>query len=92
MPMKTCEVCGKEFKAARKERRFCSNKCKGVGSRKAEKPSKEILESKLNTMSLSAIGREYGVSFGVVRIWAKSYGLKWATRDKDQDKPSSSDS
>ena len=44
-------------------------------SRKAERPSKESLESMLLNTSYCAIGRKFGVSDNAIRKWAKSYGI-----------------
>jgi len=46
-----------------------------MSGRKVERPNKEKLKKKIKTMSMCAIGREYGVSDNAVRKWAKIYKI-----------------
>jgi hypothetical protein len=68
-----CKVCKKTLQA--KEKLYCSNKCRGIGTRKVERPSSEELAKDIESMSWLAIGRKYGVSDNAVRKWARSFEL-----------------
>lgn len=68
-----CKICDKTLQ--RKEKTYCSNKCRGLDKRKVERPTKSDLETDIKELSWLAIGRKYGVSDNAVRKWAKSYGL-----------------
>lgn len=75
-----CDHCGDKFVSGRKKSRFCSRVCFSMMERKVSRPDKDELERKLLTMSLEALGRDYGVTGNSVRKWAKSYGLVTPTR------------
>lgn len=66
-----CERCGEVSYG----HRFCTQKCSQLASRRVERPSKELLESDLESMSMLAIGRKYIVSDNAVRKWIKYYGI-----------------
>lgn len=65
-----CLKCGKV--AARK---FCSQNCAKLASRKVNRPSREELDLLVSQLSFTALGRKYGVSDNAVRKWAKQYKL-----------------
>ena len=62
-----CLVCGKEHY----NKKYCSQECAWVASRKCEHPSKEILLKLLETFNMCEVGRMYGVSDNAVRKWLK---------------------
>lgn len=81
LPVKTCPVCGKDFKARRsngngKEQICCSLRCAGKRSRKVDRPSKSELKGLYDRMTQRAIAKTYGVSDVCVSKWARAYGLK----------------
>lgn len=45
--------------------------CLGKTRRKAERPSKEVLQASVDTIGYSATGRQYGVSDNAIRKWLK---------------------
>lgn len=55
--------------------------CKGVHSRKAERPERDILKKLIRTESFKAIGRKYGVEDNTIRKWCRSMNLP--SRKKD---------
>lgn len=55
---------------------FCSQKCRGLHSRKVTRPSKEQLELDISSMSMVQVGKKYGVSDNAVRKWIKYYCIK----------------
>lgn len=57
------------------QKKFCSIKCASKGSRKVERPSREVLQEEIKNNSWLALGRKYGVSDNAVRKWAKKYNL-----------------
>jgi hypothetical protein len=77
-----CLHCGGEFMPKYHSHRYCSQRC-GVHSkgsrepkpdtRKVPRPSYEQLLSDLQSVSLVAVGRKYGVSDNAVRKWLRSY-------------------
>lgn len=69
---KFCEDCGTLLKDKRSSK---CRKCRGISSRKVERPSKDELSEEIKVKSFSCIGRKYGVSDNAVRKWAKSYGI-----------------
>ena len=70
-PTGSCPNCGDDLFGTK----YCSIECRGKFSRKVERPSKQELEEKIETMNWTAIGREYGVSDNAVRKWAKKFDL-----------------
>ena len=61
---------------------FCNQKCRGLGQRKANRPTKKHLVALLlDIANYSAIGRMYGVSDNAVRKWCIAYGLPTKTAD-----------
>ena len=68
-----CKVC--QHTLQRKEKMYCSNKCRAFDNRKAERPSKQELKVLIENNSWLALGKMFGVSDNAVRKWAKSYDL-----------------
>lgn len=56
------------------ERKYCSDDCRELVSRKVARPTKSELEKMLVNSSYCEIGRKFGVSDNAVRKWAKKYG------------------
>ncbi|PIS11793.1 MAG: hypothetical protein COT73_02000 [Bdellovibrio sp. CG10_big_fil_rev_8_21_14_0_10_47_8] len=69
-----CPECKKEFRG-QKRRKYCSTECSRKAHRKVERPSKEVLQKEIETTSILATGRKYGVSDNTVRKWARAYGI-----------------
>lgn len=77
-----CLHCGKEFMPKYERHRYCSQIC-GTHSnpprtprperRKVPRPSYEQLMADVETMSIVAVGRKYGVSDNAVRKWIRWY-------------------
>lgn len=70
---KYCENCGSSLQD--KQKRFCSVTCKGVITRKIQRPSKLELEELLKDFSMVSLGKRFGVSDNAIRKWAKQYEL-----------------
>jgi hypothetical protein len=82
---RTCPGCGESFVPRSTRHRHCSEKCWGVvaaaatrgvpqpARRKVERPSHAQLIADVNSMSLLAVGRKYGVSDNAVRKWMRLY-------------------
>jgi len=66
-----CERCGAEYQPDKRKRKYCSEKCYQLNSRKVERPSIEQLEKDISEMSLVKVGKKYGVSDNAVRKWLK---------------------
>jgi uncharacterized Zn finger protein (UPF0148 family) len=75
-----CKQCGEELFEAH-QKIYCSEKCRTVNTRKAERPSKEDLENLIDTTPMIKIGKMFNVSDNAVRKWAKSYGIN-LTKEK----------
>jgi hypothetical protein len=67
----TCERCGSEYRPDKRKRKFCSEECARLNSRRVERPSKEQLEKDLSEMSFLKVGKKYGVSDNAIRKWLK---------------------
>ena len=67
-----CPVCNGDKLV---ERKWCSAKCRSIGRRKVERPSKGQLIELMKTGSWSSLGRMFCVSDNAVRKWAKSYDI-----------------
>lgn len=50
-------------------------KCSSVSKRKAERPSKEVLENLIKNYSFVSIGKKYKVSDNAIRKWCKQYNI-----------------
>ena len=67
-----CKDCGKEIRKISEKCNSCASKERGKNKRKVkDRPSKEEINKMLETMSMCAIGRKYGVSDNAVRKWLK---------------------
>jgi hypothetical protein len=82
-----CQRCGMSFQPRRGESWFCSLSCskrdqgKGIARpdrRKVDRPDRDQLLADLDSMSVCAVGRKYGVSDNAVRKW-----LAWYERQRD---------
>jgi predicted RNA-binding Zn-ribbon protein involved in translation (DUF1610 family) len=63
-----CQKCGEEKKTKGSE--VCS-KCEKESRRKVERPPLYVLQSEIDNMGYSAVGRKYGVSGNSIRKWLK---------------------
>lgn len=83
---KRCEMCGQKFTVPRSRAnraRFCSRECFDRTKCKISRhPTREQLEHLLNTMTLSAVAKLYGVSDNAVRHWAKKMDVHVPNRDE----------
>jgi hypothetical protein len=82
---RVCPACKRRFAPKHVRHRYCSQKCWGtvaaalrIGiphpeTRKVERPSYEQLLGDVQSMSLLAVGRKYGVSDNAVRKWLRWY-------------------
>ena len=90
--VRICEVCGNGFRS-NGAKRHCSRRCGSRSSanraahtaaRRVPRPSDEVLIREINSTSVLAVGRRYGVSDNAVRKWLRSYeSLKLAGRDSN---------
>jgi len=69
-----CSVCGLTLQE--KQLSFCSRECTNLAGRKTKRPLKQDLLEDLQTMSILAIGKKYGVSDNAVRKWMKGYAIR----------------
>jgi len=68
-----CETCGKTTYGTR----FCSANCANISRSKIQnKITKEKLQEKIDSMSFTAIGKEYGVSDVAIHKLVKKWNLK----------------
>lgn len=74
-----CRNCHWEFDHDQKPKK---EKYKKPRPRKVEWPSKENLESLLNTKTITSIGLDYGVSEAAVRKWIKKYNIVRPQKEK----------
>jgi hypothetical protein len=65
-----CE-CGKKISLQSKRCKECSAKANGLKRRKVKRPSIEELQKMMETMSICAIARKYGVSDNAIRKWVR---------------------
>lgn len=68
-----CKVC--DITLQEGQEYYCSNSCRAVDNRVVDRPSRDALANDISSMSMSAIGRKYGVSDNAIRKWARSYSL-----------------
>lgn len=66
-----CKSCGKEYQPDNRERKYCSENCYRLHSRKVDRPSIEQLQNDLLKMSYVKVGNKYGVSDNAIRKWLK---------------------
>jgi len=69
----TCKLCD-ELISNKTQTHICVT-CAAKKRRKVERPSKEELEKLLETYSMVALGKKYGVSDRAVRKWLKYYEI-----------------
>ena len=68
--LKLCKYCGTGFKTYHRKQKFCSVKCKAIGTRKVlNRPSKHVLKNMRKSMSLTSIGKKFGVTHGTIQKW-----------------------
>jgi len=73
---KRCKTCQKKFKTKDDKRKFCSMKCGNIFVRKVIRPSKNELQSIIDSgKPFTSIGKMFGVSDNAVRKWAKQYEI-----------------
>jgi hypothetical protein len=82
---RTCPACNQAFVPKAIQNRYCSQQCWGAAAstlyrgvphpagRKVERPSYGQLRADLESMSVLAVGRKYGVSDNAVRKWVRWY-------------------
>jgi len=58
-----------------KQLKYCSQQCYKSSNRKVERPIFEVLQQDVDSMSLEAVARKYGVSSNSIRKWIRSYNL-----------------
>jgi hypothetical protein len=81
--LRTCPVCGIDFKPRRPTQTHCSRTCgtrhgnrhcaPRPESRKVPRPPYEVLLAETRALGFSAVGRKYGVSDNAVRKWLRWY-------------------
>lgn len=83
LPPCQCAYCGESFTPKRAKQQYCSREC-GIRhdngrrdpkpqTRKVERPSYDQLIADVESMSMLAVGRKYGVSDNAVRKWIRWY-------------------
>lgn len=70
-----CLHCKTHFKPTNGRQKFCSVECSNKNKHKCKHPTKEQLQKDIDSMSMLAVGKKYGVSDNAVRKWAKKYGI-----------------
>ncbi len=68
-----CKVCNASVSEHFGE--FCSNACRAISARKADRPSKDELLQLIQSMGYLQVGKLYKVSDNTIRKWVKSHGL-----------------
>ena len=66
-----CAQCSRKYKPKDRQQEFCSRKCSSEASRKAKRPTFDILLEMRKTKTLKQIGEQYGVAGCTVRGWVK---------------------
>ena len=74
-----CSECGK--KIGEKTKTGLCQKCYFKTTRKAERPSKEILKNLIENNSFTSLGLKFNVSDNTIRKWCKKYGLPYRKKD-----------
>lgn len=72
-----CQSCKNYFTTVNKYRMFCSNECKGASNRKVDRPSAQQLQTDIENLPVTGIGKKYGVSDAAIRKWCISYGISF---------------
>lgn len=75
--LRSCLLCGSEFRPKYGNQRYCSRLCgqraSARGRRKVDRPPYEQLLAEIEATSYLAVGRRYGVSDNAVRKWVRAY-------------------
>jgi len=71
--LSVCPTCQKNFEILSKISKYCSVECRGLATRKVERPDRDTLLNLLKTNSYCAVGRMFNVSDNAVRKWVKYY-------------------
>ena len=71
---KYCKICDSTLQSGCEI--YCGDKCHRLARRKVTRPSKESLQTDIDSLSMEDVGRKHGVSSNAVRKWLKSYGMK----------------
>lgn len=89
-----CATCGKVVTRKSKLCRKCANSRPKVGKRKVERPTKDILRRLVETLPMTTIANQYGVTDNAVRKWCDTYQIKlpnrsgyWTKMTKTKAKP-----
>lgn len=92
--VRICPGCRSPFEPRNAQHRYCSQECWGrvaahvyrgkshPGARKVPRPSYEQLMTDLESMSMLAVGRKYGVSDNAVRKW-----IRWYEYQRELERP-----
>lgn len=64
-----CPYCKQYFRSQYSKKKYCTNKCKRMASRKANRPSLDILKSQVAQYGFVGTGRLYNVSDNAIRKW-----------------------
>lgn len=75
IPKIQCKGCNKTFQPENRRNKYCGKKCYSKSMTHPDKPTKAKLKKMIETMSWTAIGKEYGVSDNAIRKWARGYEL-----------------
>ncbi len=70
-----CDCCGAPYRTRNESQRFCSARCRQIGLRKVERPTRETLAQDMAALNWTDIGRKYGVTNTAVKKWARRYNL-----------------
>lgn len=72
-----CTICGAEVT---REGCLCTT-CAHKQQRKVDRPDRETLKEDIRTMSMTQVGKKYGVNDNSIRKWCDAYGLPRRVRD-----------
>jgi hypothetical protein len=72
---KECRFCGRAFFNINKETMYCGVACAGLDRRRAEKPTKEELETLVWTMPTTQVAKIYSVSDSNIGKWCRQLGV-----------------
>lgn len=77
-PPKFCEICDATLQ--HKQAKRCSSECNNAAVVRCDKPTINQLVRDCAEMSVSAVGRKYGVTDNAIRKWFRGYGVNPPTR------------
>lgn len=67
-----CKFCKKEYQPCKRKRKYCSEKCYVLNSRKVKnRPAINELQKEIAEVGFVQVGKKYGVSDNAVRKWLK---------------------